>query len=265
MFAEGAGDDYLVRTGTVHDTVEMARRKLPTDNVAAVNKRWKADRGMLEDSLEEINGMVEDDDQAEDALGEDELDDEWDELGFGSTNKMSEVELERTKKVRLNTSLPLRTVNLTKLKIQPLARFVTLFHKRVAPDVLGSLPSSPPDPDALNQTIDALPPLSNSVVVAMEELVAALYAPQNPTTLAASVSSLVQAIHAVHASITTDMLLPPGNLEKDMNSLSINGVKDSGEKKVKDPRKWFGSCLVQIDKTAKAVDDMLSSQVENGT
>ncbi|KAM5534075.1 hypothetical protein V8D89_012256 [Ganoderma adspersum] len=249
MFVEDGGDDYLVRTGTVHDTIEKARRDLPLDNVTAVKKRWKADKDMLEDSLEDINGMVDDDEheQGEDDRGRDDLDDEWDELGFGSAKKMSETELERTK------------------KIQPLARFVTLFHKRVVPDVLGALSSSPPDLGSLNQALDALPPLSNAVVVAMEELVAALYAPQKPDTLAASASFLAEAIRAVHESIAVDMLLPPRDLEKVMDALSIDGAKGGGEKKAKDPRKWFDSCLVQVDKSAKAVDEMLNSQVKNGT
>lgn len=156
-------------------------------------------------------------------------------------------------------------MNLTKLKIQPLARFVTLFHKRVVPDVLGALSSSPPDPDSLNQALDALPPLSNSVVVAMEELVAALYAPQKPNTLAASVLSLAETIRAVHTSLMVDVLIPPYDLEKEMNTLSMSGVKDGGGKKAKHPRKWFDSCLVQIDKSATAVGEMLNSQVENGT
>lgn len=103
MFVDDDGDDYLVRTGTVHDTIEKARRDLPPNNTAAVKQRWKADKGMLEDSLEEINGMVEDDHRGEDDFGGDDLDDQWDELGFGSAKKMSETELERTKKVCLNT------------------------------------------------------------------------------------------------------------------------------------------------------------------
>lgn len=102
MFVDSAGEDYLVRTGTVHDLVEKARRDLPADNLAAVKKRWKADRGMLEDSLEEINAMIEEAAQSEqdDLDGDgDDIDDEWDELGFGASKKMSETELERTKKV----------------------------------------------------------------------------------------------------------------------------------------------------------------------
>ncbi|EJF66063.1 hypothetical protein DICSQDRAFT_143418 [Dichomitus squalens LYAD-421 SS1] len=246
MFVEDAGGDYLVRTGAVHDMVEKARRELPADNIAAVRKRWRADRGMLEDSLEDINAMVEDAGEGED-LDADELDDEWDELGFGSTKKMSDDELERTK------------------KIQPLVRFVTLLHKRVVPDVLGSLSNPPPSTDALNQALDILPSLSKSVVVAVEEVVAALYAPQKPAALAASISTLVETIHAVHTSVTVDMLLPPADLERAMGALSMDSSKGGGEKAAKDPRKWFESCLAQIDKSAKAVGVMLQDQVNNGT
>ena len=98
MFSENTGEDYLVRTGAVHDAVDKARRELPADNLTAVKKRWEADRDLMADSLEEINAMLEDDDAEENDLDGEELD-EWDELGFGSTKKMSEVELERTRKV----------------------------------------------------------------------------------------------------------------------------------------------------------------------
>lgn len=90
------GEDYLVHTGMVHDLVDKAKRDLPADNQMAVKKRWVADRGMLEDSLQDVTSMLEDND----AVGEgDDFDDELDELGLGSTKKMSELELERTKKV----------------------------------------------------------------------------------------------------------------------------------------------------------------------
>ena len=133
------------------------------------------------------------------------------------------------------------------------------------PDVLGGISSSPSDPDTLNQALDALPSLSNSVVVALEEVVAALYAPQKPAALAASVSTLVETIHAVHTSVTTNVLLPLVDLEKAMGALSMDNTKGGGEKAAKDPRKWFDSCLAQIDKSAKAVDVILQGQVTNGT
>ncbi|KAI0807598.1 hypothetical protein C8Q74DRAFT_75847 [Fomes fomentarius] len=242
MFVESAGEDYLVRTGTVHDLVEKARRDLPADNLAAVKQRWKADRGMLEDALQEINTMIEESGQGgEEEL--DELDDEWDELGFGSSKKMSDVELERTK------------------KIQPLARFVTLLHKRVVPDVLGGLTVTESIPDAVNSTLDALPPKSHALVLALEEVVATLYAPQKPDALATAVSSLVEAAHKLHDSISNDLL--PSTVDvaaRDLGALSLDGGKSSGEKKAQDPRTWFESCRAQIDKTAKMIEQTLAGQ-----
>ena len=94
------GEDHLVHTGMVHEVVDKARRELPTDNRAAVKKRWDTDRGMLEDSLQDVTSMLEDNDAANEG---DEFDDDLDELdglGLGPTKKMSPLELEHTKKVQ---------------------------------------------------------------------------------------------------------------------------------------------------------------------
>lgn len=93
------GDDYLVHTGMVHDLVYQAKRDLPADNQMAVKKRWAADRGMLEDTLQDVTSMLEDNDAVGDEVHSDDELDGLDELGLGSTKKMSELELERTKKV----------------------------------------------------------------------------------------------------------------------------------------------------------------------
>ena len=93
--------DYLVRTGAVHDAIEQVRRDLPADNLSAVRLLWSRDRGMLEDSLGEVDEMIAE--EAEDDEGEEDNgfgDEEWDEIGLGSTKKMSEAEKERAKKVR---------------------------------------------------------------------------------------------------------------------------------------------------------------------
>lgn len=100
---ESAAEDYLIRTGTVHDVIDQVRRGLSEDNVAAVRRRWSEDRKMLEDSLAEVADMVESGGAGDDDGDEDDgFDDEWDELGLGSTKKMTPEELEHTKKVRMN-------------------------------------------------------------------------------------------------------------------------------------------------------------------
>ncbi|KAI0664617.1 Grap2 and cyclin-D-interacting-domain-containing protein [Cubamyces menziesii] len=242
-FVEDSGDEYLVRTGTVHDLIEKARRELPVDNLAAVKMQWKADRGMLEDSLNDINAMIEDaGDEGDDDLEGERFDDddELDELGFGPSKKLSDVELERVKKV------------------QPLVRFGTLLHKRIVPDVLANVSGSGPE---LLAALDALPSHSHSVVLAVEELVASLYAPQKPAALSSAVTAFSNAIHQLHASAVADTLLSSdGDVAKQMSALTLDGgegARSNGDKQ-KDPRRWFDACLAQIDKSARAVDELLA-------
>ena len=158
------------------------------------------------------------------------------------------------------------------MQIQPLVRFVMLLHKRVVPDVLNVLSSSgPADLAPLNTTLDALPAQSNAVVLAVEELVAALYAPQKPDVLSTSLLALVASIRHVHESISTEILMASGeDLAKEMGGLSIDNTTNKAastvrQPKPKDARKWFETCLAQIDKSAKAIDDMLSSEISNTT
>ncbi|OBZ69180.1 hypothetical protein A0H81_10814 [Grifola frondosa] len=159
-FLENSGEGYLIRTGSVHEIVENARRELSVDNSAAVRRRLTLDREILEDALGEVSGMIEGTDEVGDE-GEDNFEDEWNELGLGSNKKMSEAELDRTK------------------KIQPLVRFVALLQKRIVLDVLSSLPSRPPSSAPINDTLDSLPAHSHALVLAMEEVIASLYAPQD--------------------------------------------------------------------------------------
>ncbi|KAI0362373.1 hypothetical protein OH77DRAFT_1416623 [Trametes cingulata] len=252
-FIEDGGEEYLIRTSTVHDLIEKARREVPADNLSAVKQRWKADRTMLEDSLDEINAMIEEAAQ-EGAQGGvddegDDFDDEWDELGFGSSKKMSDAELERTRKV------------------QPLVRFASLLHKRVVPDVLADLPSPQPEREALNAALDTLPSRSHAIVLALEELVAALYAPQDPVALASAVATFSDATNKLYSSVTADVLLPSEtDLVQRMGALSVDsgsGVSGGHEKKVKDTRKWFDACMAQINKSAKAVEELLSPDIAN--
>lgn len=97
-----AGDEYMVRTATVHDVIDKARNPqngLSKDNLEAVRKRWMQDRDSLADGLREVDEMVEDESsQIDEGVEDDE--DGWDELGIGSSSRMDKNELERTKKVR---------------------------------------------------------------------------------------------------------------------------------------------------------------------
>jgi hypothetical protein len=93
-----AGEEYMVRTGAVHDLIDKAKRAegLSEDNLGAVRKKWTENRGALEDGFREVGEMIE---EAEETEDDDEDDDGWDELGLGKGTKMNLDELERTKKV----------------------------------------------------------------------------------------------------------------------------------------------------------------------
>jgi len=94
-----AGDEYLVRTGAVHDSIDKARGEngVSKDNTDAVRKKWAQDMGSLDDGLREVREMVEEE-EASSGEGEIELiEDGWDELGLGTRERMNKEELQRTK------------------------------------------------------------------------------------------------------------------------------------------------------------------------
>ncbi|KAH9843081.1 uncharacterized protein C8Q71DRAFT_699863 [Rhodofomes roseus] len=229
------GDDHLVHTGMVHELVDKAKRDLPADNRAAVKKRWASDRGMLEDSLQDVTSMIEDND-AEDEF--DEFDDELDDLGLGSSKKMSEVELARTK------------------KIQPLIRFTTLLHKRVQLDILAK-PSLEPTSSVI---LDSLPSHSHAILVALEDTVATLYAPQDPSAIASAISPLAKSIEELRSALSP--MLPPALSATEVAS---GGASTEARGPQKDVRKWFTACFDQIDRLSHNLRDALAQESSNST
>ena len=96
---EHAGNEYLVRTGAVHDLISKARAPggVSANNLASVRKKWKQDYDAMDDGLNEISEMIK---GAQASTRDDDLEvDGWDELGLQSSTKMDQTELERAKKV----------------------------------------------------------------------------------------------------------------------------------------------------------------------
>ena len=100
-----AGEEYLFRTGALHDLITQARgpNGIPKDNLSAIRRGWNQDRGALEDSLREVSEMVEKAEKSPEAEADHAENDDydgWDELGLGDTpTKMDKDELARTKNV----------------------------------------------------------------------------------------------------------------------------------------------------------------------
>lgn len=95
-----AGDEYMVRTGAVHDLINKARSPggLPADNLSAVRKILTRDHASLEDALNEIGEMASNTQASSSEDMDDMEDDGWAELGLES-KKLDAAELERAKKV----------------------------------------------------------------------------------------------------------------------------------------------------------------------
>lgn len=253
VLLEGEGEDYLVPTGTVHDLIERAKRELPADNRGAVRKKWISDRSMLDDSFAEVTDMIEEgtQDGEEDVDDEGFDDDEWDELGLGSNKNMSAAELDRAKKV------------------QPLLRFSTLLHKRIQLDLLARLPAEPSL--ASVSALDTLPDCSHELLIAFEEVVASLYAPQDLQNIASAISSLATSIRRLRTVISDGDLLPwraePGvdTLTNGMASMSVATEAAGGRGKEKDVRRWLDTCFEQIEKLSRNLTDAFSQESANTT
>ena len=99
LFLDSTGtatEEYLVRTGTIHDLIDMARKAggLSMTSRDAVRKRWLQNHESIVDGAEEIQQVC----SPEDTEGNDFIDDGWGELGINFT-KLSPSELDRTEKV----------------------------------------------------------------------------------------------------------------------------------------------------------------------
>ncbi|KAJ7774823.1 hypothetical protein B0H16DRAFT_1880040 [Mycena metata] len=218
-----AGDEYMVRTATVHSVLDRARA-LSANNLLAVRKRWSEDAASLDDGFHEVADMVEEAQSADD-LEEDPdemFDDGWGEIGFGKGQKMNPEELERTKKVH------------------GILRLAQLLHKRILRDILATT-KQPPD----NSTLDALSSLSHTLLSASDELVSTLYTPQDPTKMETEACSFRKLISDFQAS-----LAKPDALETQLGALSLGSNNAS---------KWFDTCFVQLYKAVDALSDSLRS------
>ncbi|KAJ7097930.1 hypothetical protein B0H15DRAFT_945488 [Mycena belliarum] len=216
-----AGDEYMVRTATVHSVLDRARA-LSSNNLFAVRKRWLEDAASLKDGFREVGDMVEAAESSEDAEDLDDAmsDDGWGEIGIGPSQKMDPGELERTKKVH------------------GVLRLAHLLHKRVLTDIL-STSRQPPD----NSTLDTLSSLSHRLLTTSDELVSTLYTPQDPNNVGTELRAFRQIISDFQASVDK-----PDALETQLENLALGSSNGS---------KWFGTCFVQVYKAIDALDATL--------
>ena len=94
-------EEYLVRTGTVHDLIDMARKPggLSLTSRDAARKRWLQNHESIVDGAEEIQQLCKPANSEDLEDDDDFIGDGWEELGISSTIKLSSAELDRTEKV----------------------------------------------------------------------------------------------------------------------------------------------------------------------
>lgn len=116
-FLGDASDNYLIKTGAVHEAIERAR-STSKSNLEATKKRWEADREGLNDCVKEVAEMIEEEssshsgeeDDRGSAFGDDFGDDDgWGELGVSSSTE-NHVRASQEELARLHAVSPIVSV-----------------------------------------------------------------------------------------------------------------------------------------------------------
>lgn len=239
---------HLYLTGSLHGLIDHSRGSdgLSKDNLQAVRKKWLQDRSVLEDGYRELSELLASDGDDHDSFDED-LDDQ-DGLLLESVPLTTE-ETERVKKVC--TSIPRsRCLNLSGIQVQQYIRVTNLFHEKVCADLLKPSALKVASPPNLISSLDKISHQSAQFVSTTDELISCLHGPQEPKAISASLQNLREVAAALQQLLIQSDILPKPNeqcLESRIESMTIKGSKVD-EKKVKDTRKWFDTCIDRVDK-----------------
>jgi hypothetical protein len=250
--ALGSGNtqDYLLRTAEVHELIESAK-SVPQNNAGAVKTRLSSDINALEDAWREVGEMaVEHDAEGESSDIDYEIDDDgWAGLGMTAA-KMDRNERERTQNVcfilsTLRTSLRMPLT----LQVQSLLRYVVLLQKQVIVLLPSSSQSNLP-----NLTLDQLPFLSSKLTSTTDDLVSALYPPQDSLSILEELKSWLQNIKTLETTVSR-MLDEGLSLEDQMGNMNLSAGVDQKT----GATKWFDTCFNQIYVVAMDLERSLAS------
>ncbi|KAF8844967.1 hypothetical protein BDN67DRAFT_942534 [Paxillus ammoniavirescens] len=247
--SRASGEEYLVRTGTLHDLITNAKGPssgIPKDNQTAVCQLWKSDKESLEDNFQEVDRMIK---EAERGDGDgdmgDNLDDGWDELGIDDSAKMDKDELARAKNVH------------------QILRLTTLLHKRILLDLLAS-----PAPAPVS-AFDDLLVQSNFLLTTSDELVSTLYTPQDPSSVRQETMALARVAAKLHSQVAI-LFSATDELEKQLSALDIESsaftpAPTTQPSKKKADKKWFETCFDQIAKLCGTLSESLTDNPGGGS
>lgn len=146
-----------------------------------------------------------------------------------------------------------------------------MLHKRIHIDLLQKPPKEVVE-NTHHASVDALPGLSHRFLLATEELVAALYAPQDPANLRIAVETLVKEAQAFEPTLRAALFLqsssPEDDLQRKMADVTVTEevaeteTESADDKKRKERRKWFDTCVDQVDKISQQVLAELESDAQ---
>jgi cyclin-D1-binding protein 1 len=240
---------HLYLTGSLHELIDHSRGsdELSKDNLQAVRKKWLQDRSVLDDGYRELSELLTSIEADNDSFNDEDLDGQ-DCLVLESVPLTTE-ETERVKKVRISTSRS-RYLKLSGTQVQRYIRITNLFHERVCVDLLKPSALEVTSPPNFISTLDKISHQSTQFVSITDEIISCLHSPQDPKAISTSLQSLREVVVALQQLlIQSNLLSKPKEqcLESQIESRTVGGSK-AGQKKVKDTRKWFDTCIDQVDK-----------------
>ena len=240
---------HLYLTGSLHELIDHSRGSdgLSKDNLQAVRKKWSQDRSTLEDGYRELSELLTSDGTDDGSFNEGFGDE--DDLVFDSAPLTAE-EAERTKKVSILVSHS-RFSELSDIQVQRYIRVTNLLHERVYIDLLkpSTLKIASSSPNFVS-TLDEISGQSVQFVSTTDEIISCLHSPQDPKAISASLKNLGEVATTLHTLLNRGNFLPEPkeqSLESQMKSMTVQ-TSEVGQKKEKDTRKWFDTCLAQVDK-----------------
>ena len=136
-------------------------------------------------------------------------------------------------------------------QVHQVLRLTTLLHKRILLDLL-AYPSSAPV-----SAFDTLLTHSNLLLSTSDDIVAALYSPQDPAYVRKEILELAEIASSFQPQIS--VYLPvTDELANQLHALNIDDDSPSPSKK-EAGKKWFDTCVDQIVRLCTTITDSSSS------
>lgn len=130
-------------------------------------------------------------------------------------------------------------------------RLSTLLHQHVGDNYLPNLPCRPDALTKINNHIDALALHSSALICSTDELVSAMYAPQNVAEIETILGSFHNVINDIKATLALSFF--DVSLEDLLEETSLTRYT----KPKKDPKAWFNSCFDRISVAIGILQGML--------